>query len=95
MKTKDLILCAEEELAEHWIKNRRLGRFLAVVHSATANAVEEIRGGKDLPSVYGDLVRRLQSEAEYALLEEELVDSVKADEFAAVLTKMVRHELQR
>ena len=95
MKTEDVVLCAEAELARHWIENRRLGRFLAVVHSATVNAVEAIKSGKDLPSVYGDLVERLKSEEEYALLENELVDSVKADEFAAVLTKMVRRELQR
>ena len=90
---KNIVLSAETELAEHWIENRRLGRFLAVVHSATANAVEAIKGGEALPAVYGCLVDRLQSEKEYALLENELVDSVKADEFAAILTKMVRHEL--
>ena len=94
MKTKDIVLCAETELAEHWIENRRLGRFLAVVHSATARAVEAIKGGDALSSVYGDLVKRLKSEEEYALLENELVDSVKTDDFAAVLTKMIRHELQ-
>lgn len=94
MKTKEVASCIESDLAEHWIEDRRLGRFLAVMHSATSNAVEAIKSGRDLPSVYSDLIERMKCEEEYAVLEQELADSIKTDEFAAVLTKMVRDELR-